>query len=82
MVFDELQRLLKEGFSKSAVDAAINTNEFALRENNTGSFPRGLALMYAAVNAWVYDKDPVENLKVGNVIGGHPLGRCSGNLHH
>lgn len=69
VVIDELKRLLKEGFSKSAVDAAINTNEFALRENNTGSFPRGLALMYAAVNAWVYDKDPVENLKWQEDLG-------------
>lgn len=64
VVNDELLRLSKEGFSDSAVQAALNTIEFSLRENNTGSFPRGLALMFAAVNAWIYDREPIENIKV------------------
>ncbi|CAD7700528.1 unnamed protein product [Ostreobium quekettii] len=63
VVNDELLRLSKEGFSDSAVQAALNTIEFSLRENNTGNFPRGLALMFAAVNAWIYEKKPTENIK-------------------
>ncbi|KAM0862557.1 hypothetical protein ACQ4PT_045202 [Festuca glaucescens] len=34
-----------EGFAAKAVEASMNTIEFSLRENNTGSFPRGLSLM-------------------------------------
>ena len=44
----ELERLSKDGFSASAVEAAINTTEFALRENNTGSFPRGACVCACA----------------------------------
>lgn len=58
LVLDKLAELEKEGFSASAVEAAINTIEFSLRENNTGSFPRGLSLMLRAVGAWIYDRDP------------------------
>ena len=36
----------------------MNTVEFQLRENNTGSFPRGLLLMLRALNTWLYDGDP------------------------
>eukprot|EP00803_Ostreobium_quekettii_P002144 evm.model.scf_1846.1 EVM.evm.TU.scf_1846.1 scf_1846:8916-17584(+) len=63
IIEQELLRLSKKGFSDSAVQAALNTIEFSLRENNTGSFPRGLALMFAAVNAWIYDREPIENIK-------------------
>jgi len=58
LVLDKLAELESEGFSASAVEAAVNTIEFSLRENNTGSFPRGLSLMLRAVGAWIYDRDP------------------------
>lgn len=60
LVLEEMHRIRKEGFSQSAIDAAINTTEFSLRENNTGRFPRGLSMMLRAMGAWVYDRDPYE----------------------
>ena len=60
----ELEALAVKGFSASAVEAAVNTIEFSLRENNTGSFPRGLSLMLRAVNAWIYDRDPFQPIQV------------------
>ena len=36
----------------------------SLRENNTGSFPRGLSLMLRAVGAWIYDRDPYVPIQV------------------
>lgn len=45
LVFSTLKRLAEESFSADAVEASMNTIEFSLRENNTGSFPRGLSLM-------------------------------------
>ena len=50
--------------------AAVNTIEFSLRENNTGSFPRGLSLMLRAVGAWIYDQDPFQQLQVRRSAGG------------
>jgi Zn-dependent M16 (insulinase) family peptidase len=58
LILTKLQQISQEGFTSSAIEAAINTIEFSLRENNTGSFPRGLSLMLRAVGAWIYDKDP------------------------
>lgn len=58
LILDKLSELAQSGFSAGAVEAAINTIEFSLRENNTGSFPRGLSLMLRAMGAWIYDRDP------------------------
>ena len=63
LVIETLKNLKKEGFSTSAVEAAVNTIEFSLRENNTGRFPRGLSLMLRSMSAWIYDRDPFQPLK-------------------
>lgn len=44
-MFATLKQLVEDGFSPEAVESSMNTIEFSLRENNTGSFPRGLSLM-------------------------------------
>ena len=58
LVLETIQAVRKEGFSESAVAAALNSIEFSLRENNTGRFPRGLSMMLRAMGAWIYDRDP------------------------
>lgn len=50
LILETLERLEKEGFAANAIEAAINTIEFSLRENNTGMFPRGLSLMLRAMS--------------------------------
>ncbi len=62
LVFETLERLSKEGISRNTVEAALNTIEFHLRENNTGSFPRGLAYMLRALSNWIYGRDPLAPL--------------------
>jgi len=54
-----LNRLVREGIHPHTVEAAQNTIEFVLRENNTGSYPRGLVLMLRALTTWLYDEDPL-----------------------
>ena len=49
LVEQVLAEIAEEGFTANAVEAAVNTVEFGLRENNTGSFPRGLSLMLRSV---------------------------------
>ena len=63
LVISTLEGLEKDGFTDSAIEAAVNTIEFSLRENNTGRFPRGLSLMLRAMSAWIYDRDPFRQLK-------------------
>lgn len=54
LIMDTLKKLADEGFDSDAVEASMNTIEFSLRENNTGSFPRGLALMLRSMVSSIY----------------------------
>jgi Zn-dependent M16 (insulinase) family peptidase len=62
LVFQTLERLSSEALDPNLVEAALNTLEFALRERNTGAFPRGIALMMSALRRWLYGGDPMESL--------------------
>ena len=62
LILDTLGELASNGFDKDTVDAALNSVEFSLRENNTGRFPRGLSLMLQALTTWLYDRDPLERI--------------------
>lgn len=63
LVRKTLGELADNGIDPKTVDAALNTIEFALRENNTGNYPRGLALMLRALTSWNYDGDPFAPLR-------------------
>ncbi len=58
LILETLENLAGDGIEPDAVEAALNTIEFSLRENNTGSYPRGLVLMLRAMTTWLYDGDP------------------------
>ena len=64
LILKTLIELAEEGLEDEMVEAAVNTLEFGMRENNTGSFPRGLNVMFSALlNTWLYDKDPLDSLR-------------------
>lgn len=63
IILEELTRVADEGFPQNSIEAAMNTIEFSLRENNTGRFPRGLALLNRVLESWNYDLDPLEPMK-------------------
>ncbi|GAB4440802.1 MAG: insulinase family protein [Anaerolineae bacterium] len=58
LILDTLQSVAANGIEPEMIEAALNTYEFSLRENNTGSFPRGLSLMVRSLSTWLYDGDP------------------------
>ncbi|WP_297892800.1 insulinase family protein [uncultured Desulfovibrio sp.] len=62
LIFDTLAQLADEGIPRSAVEAAVNSVEFAYRENNSGRFPRGLSAMVQSLTTWLYDGDPLAPL--------------------
>ena len=62
LVLETLERLAREGIDSATIEAAVNTLEFQLRENNTGSFPRGIALIFRTMRTWLHDGDPFEPL--------------------
>ncbi|KAH7277479.1 hypothetical protein KP509_39G053600 [Ceratopteris richardii] len=63
LIMAKLKELVDVGFTSKALEASMNTIEFSLRENNTGSFPRGLSLMLHAMGNWLYGRDPFEPLR-------------------
>jgi presequence protease len=63
LILSTLRMLADGGIDKETVEAAVNSMEFALRENNTGSFPRGISLMFRAMRTWLHGGDPMEPLR-------------------
>jgi len=59
LVLKTLEDLAEKGIDPRTVEAALNTIEFRLRENNPGHLPRGLVLMLRALTTWLYDHDPL-----------------------
>ncbi|WDR01213.1 insulinase family protein [Devosia algicola] len=69
LILDTLIALSERGLDRQTIEAAINTFEFSLRENNTGSFPRGIAMMFSALSTWLHDDDPLAPLAFEDALG-------------
>lgn len=63
LIEETLSQLAQDGLEPAMVEAAVNTIEFALRENNTGPYPRGLNLLINSLNTWVHGRDPLVPLR-------------------
>ncbi|WP_300156820.1 insulinase family protein [Solidesulfovibrio sp.] len=75
VIHGALTWLVDSGLPADAVEAGVNALEFALRENNTGSFPRGLSMMLRALATWLHDGDPLAPLRFSG-----PLARLKERL--
>lgn len=62
LILDTLRTLVQSGIETEMIEATLNTIEFRLRENNTGNFPRGLALMLNSLTTWLYGGDPLASV--------------------
>ena len=62
LILSTLTQLAADGVDPEQVEAAVNSIEFSLRENNTGAFPRGLSLFMRALSTWLYAQDPLAAL--------------------
>ncbi len=63
VVFETLKKLVHDGIDKKLIEAAINVKEFQLREADFGSMPKGLIYSIIAMDSWLYDENPLINLK-------------------
>lgn len=62
LILSTLSSLAQDGIEPEMIEAAVNTVEFQLRENNTGPYPRGLLLMLRALRPWLHGGDPLAAL--------------------
>ena len=67
-IVEALEQVAREGIDAEMKEASLNTFEFRLRENNTGSYPRGLVLMLRVLGDWRYDRDPLSALAFEDVL--------------
>eukprot|EP00906_Rhabdomonas_costata_P038605 RCo054532 len=63
VVMGTLKRHAENGFEKDEIDAAVNTIEFELRENNSHGYPRGLIWMLRCLRDWIYGQDPIKPMQ-------------------
>lgn len=63
LVLETLERLASDGIPGQMVEAAVNSVEFALRENNSGRFPVGLAIMLRSLTSWLHGGNPLTPLR-------------------
>ena len=62
LILETLQELATQGISQEAVEAAVNSVEFSMRENNSGRFPVGLSVMLRSLTTWLHEADPLAPL--------------------
>ena len=63
LILATLGELVAKGVPEAAVEAAVNSVEFALRENNSGRFPVGLSVMLRSLTTWLHGGDPLASLR-------------------
>jgi presequence protease len=73
LVLDTLEGLVRSGIDQSAADAAVNTIEFALREN--GTWARGIGTILRSFETWLYDGDPIAALAFEQPLAAVRAGR-------
>lgn len=49
------EELVRDGIDKDALLAALNNYEFQYRENDFGSYPKGLMYSFTVFDSWLYD---------------------------
>jgi hypothetical protein len=62
LIYETLGTLAEEGIDPATIEASFNTIEFALREKNTGRFPRGLATFIGMLPTWIHGGDPLASM--------------------
>lgn len=59
-----LKKLVKDGVDKTSLLAALNNYEFQYRENDFGSYPKGLMYSFEIFDSWLYDdENPFRHLE-------------------
>ena len=79
LILDTLGSLAQKGLSDELVEAAINSVEFALRENNSGRFPVGLSVMLRSLTTWLHDGDPLSPLAFEGPLAAIKTKAAAGN---
>jgi Zn-dependent M16 (insulinase) family peptidase len=64
IIFDVLNRLVKEGIERELVDSAIHQIEFHRKEITNSPYPYGLKLLLSIISSWLHGGDPERTLQL------------------
>ncbi|OLS03817.1 insulinase family protein [Tissierella creatinophila] len=67
VIFNTLNKLIKEGIDKKLIEATINKLEYSLREAG-GYATVGIVYGFNIFDTWLYDGDPLANLEYEETI--------------
>ncbi|WP_058485083.1 insulinase family protein [Defluviitalea phaphyphila] len=67
-VKETLTNLVNKGIDKKLIKAAVNSKEFILREADSRNYPKGLIYAIKVMSTWLYDKNPLINLKYEPIL--------------
>ena len=62
LAIETIRNIVKGGVDKAALTASFNNLEFRVREQDMATFPLGIAYAITALDAWLYDADPMNTL--------------------
>ena len=63
LILETLAKIAETGIDPQMIEAALNTLEFRLREQDFHGMPRGLGHMLRALTTWLHDGDPLAALR-------------------
>lgn len=67
LIVDTLNDLCKNGIDSELMEAVISNLEFTMKEKDFG-YPKGLYYAMTAMETWLYDGDPKDNLSLGDLF--------------
>ena len=67
-LWEELERLSREGLDHHRILAVLDNLEFEARQRDYGQMPQGIMLGSQVLESWLYGGDPAANLSVGTLF--------------
>ena len=68
LINTELKRIVKEGFDKKLIEAALNSREFFYREAQMQGMPKGLYYAWTMYGPWIHGADPLDPLRFESLL--------------
>ena len=68
VIRDTLTELADKGIDRELLTASLNAMEFAMRERDYGSMPKGLVFAFLIMESWLYGGDPAAKLCCGDLF--------------
>ena len=68
VIRETLTDLADRGIDRELLTASLNAMEFAMRERDYGSMPKGLVFAFLIMESWLYGGDPAAKLCCGDLF--------------